>query len=155
LPVQIIFFGSLLSAIMSTTSSSMLAPAALFSENIVKPLMKQRLTDKQLLYTTRISLLFFSIISTIMASLNSDIYELVGMSSILSLVSLFIPLTFGLYWKRATSGGALISIVTGMCVWFYFELFPSATPSLVLGTLASLAGMVAGSLLWKSEMLRK
>lgn len=155
LPVQIIFFGSLLSAIMSTTSSSMLAPAALFSENIVKPLMKQRLSDKQLLYTTRISLLLFSLISTIMAGLNSDIYELVGMSSILSLVSLFIPLTFGLYWKRATSEGALVSIVVGMGVWFYFELYPSTTPSLVLGTMASLVGMVVGSLLWKSETLRR
>lgn len=155
LPVQIIFFGSLLSAIMSTTSSSMLAPAALFSENIVKPLMKQRLSDKQLLYTTRSSLLLFSGISTIMASLNSDIYELVGMSSILSLVSLFIPLTFGLYWKRATSAGALLSIVAGMGVWFYVELFPTGTPSLVLGTLASLVGMIVGSLVWKSEILRK
>lgn len=155
LPVQIIFFGSLLSAIMSTTSSSMLAPAALFSENIVKPLMKQRLSDKQLLYTTRISLLLFSLISTIMAGLNSDIYELVGMSSILSLVSLFIPLAFGLYWKRATSEGALLSIVVGMGVWFYFELYPSTTPSLVLGTMASLVGIVVGSLLWKSETLRR
>ncbi len=155
LPVQIIFFGSLLSAIMSTTSSSMLAPAALFSENIIKPLWNQRLTDKQLLYTTRSSLLLFSCIATVMASLNSDIYELVGMSSILSLVSLFIPLTFGLYWKRSTSGGALISIVMGMGVWFYFELFPLATPSLVLGTLASLVGMVVGSLFWKSENYRK
>lgn len=155
LPVQIIFFGSLLSAIMSTTSSSMLAPAALFSENIVKPLSKQRLSDKQLLYTTRISLLLFSIISTIMASLNSDIYELVGMSSILSLVSLFIPLTFGLYWKRATSEGALLSIVLGMTVWFYFECFPVEIPSLILGTLASLAGMVVGSLFLKSSPLSR
>lgn len=155
LPVQIIFFGSLLSAIMSTTSSSMLAPAALFSENIVKPLSKQRLSDKQLLYTTRISLLLFSIISTVMASLNSDIYELVGMSSILSLVSLFIPLTFGLYWKRATSEGALLSIVLGMVVWFYFECFPIEIPSLFLGTVASLAGMVVGSLFLKSSRIRQ
>lgn len=150
LPVQIIFFGSLLSAIMSTTSSSMLAPAALFSENIVKPLTKQRLSDKQLLYTTRISLLVFSGISTIMACLNSDIYELVGMSSILSLVSLFIPLTFGLYWKRATSIGALVSIVMGMMVWLYFEFFPAEIPSLAWGTLASLVGMVTGSM-WRKD----
>lgn len=155
LPVQIIFFGSLLSAIMSTTSSSMLAPAALFSENIVKPLAKQRLNDKQLLYTTRISLLLFSVISTIMACLNSDIYELVGMSSILSLVSLFIPLTFGLYWKRATSTGALVSIVSGMTVWFYFEWRPIEIPSLVLGTSASLLGMIAGSLFWKPTFVKK
>ncbi len=152
LPVQILFFGSLLSAIMSTTSSSMLAPAALFSENIVKPLTQHRFSDKQLLYTTRLSLLLFSTIATAMACMNSDIYELVGMSSILSLVSLFIPLTFGLYWKRATSAGALLSIVVGMGVWFYFEMFPVVIPSLVWGTLASLLAMVAGSLLLPNKV---
>lgn len=155
LPVQVIFFGSLLSAIMSTTSSSMLAPAALFSENIVKPLWKQPLNDKQLLYITRISLLVFSIISTIMACLNSNIYELVGSSSILSLVSLFIPLTFGLYWKRSTSNGALLSIVLGMAVWFYFEWFPIEIPSLVMGTIASLIGMIVGSLLIPKQLINE
>lgn len=145
LPVQIIFFGSLLSAIMSTTSSSMLAPAALFSENIVKPLSRHRLSDKQLLYTTRISILLFSAISTIMACVNSDIYELVGMSSIVSLVSLFIPLVFGMYWKRANSIGALLSIVIGILVWLYFQILPSSIPSLVPATLASMVAMVLGS----------
>lgn len=151
MPVQILFFGSLLSAIMSTTSSSMLAPAALFSENIVKPLTKHRVSDKQLLYTTRLSLIVFSSIATVMACLNSDIYELVGMSSILSLVSLFIPLTFGIYWKRANSTGALISIVAGMMVWCYYEFFPTSIPSLVMGTLASFVGMLLGSLLFKKS----
>jgi solute:Na+ symporter, SSS family len=154
MPVQIIFFGSLLSAIMSTTSSSMLAPAALFSENIVKPLSSTRLTDKQLLYTTRLSLILFSGISALMACLNSDIYELVGGSSILSLVSLFIPLTFGLYWKPSTSIGALASMVAGLAVWVYFEWYPIETPSLVLATMASLVAMVVGSWLSK-ERVRK
>jgi solute:Na+ symporter, SSS family len=149
LPVQILFFGSLMSAIMSTTSSSLLAPAALFSENIVKPLTKGRLNDKQLLYTTRSSLLVFSAIATVMACLNSDIYELVGGSSILSLVSLFAPLTLGLYWRKANSLGALISMITGMLTWVYFENYPIQIPSLVPATLASVAGMIIGSLIRK------
>jgi solute:Na+ symporter, SSS family len=149
LPVQIIFFGALLSAIMSTASSSMLAPAALFSENIVKPLSKGRLSDKQLLYTTRSSLVLFSAIATVLACMNSDIYELVGGSSILSLVSLFVPLAFGLYWKRANSTGALLSMVTGISVWLYFEYFPADLPSMVYATVSGLVAMVVGSLLVK------
>jgi solute:Na+ symporter, SSS family len=153
LPVQIIFFGALLSAIMSTASSSMLAPAALFSENIVKPLSKGRLTDKQLLYTTRISLVVFSAVSAIMACTNSDIYELVGGSSILSLVSLFIPLTFGLYWKHANSTGALLSMIVGIGVWIYFELYPIDILSFVPATLASLLAMIFGSLLFRNKLV--
>src|SRR5690606_17427172 len=45
-PVQVLFFGALLSAIMSTTSASLLAPASILSENIIKPMAKRNLTDK-------------------------------------------------------------------------------------------------------------
>jgi solute:Na+ symporter, SSS family len=151
LPVQILFFGSLLSAIMSTTSSAILAPAAIFSENLVKPLAKGRLSDKQLLMITRVSVLGFSGLATIMATVRSNIYELVGESSILSLVSLFAPLVLGLYWKRSTSIGALLSMVLGTFAWFIFEQLDTGWPSLVPGLVVSTLAMIIGSLVWKSK----
>ncbi|MFM7485696.1 MAG: sodium:solute symporter family protein, partial [Cytophagales bacterium] len=117
LPVQVLFFGSLLSAIMSTTSSAILAPAAIFSENLIKPLASQRLNDKQLLSIARVCVVVFSIIATAMACMQSNIYELVGQSSVLSLVSLFAPLTLGLYWKKANSIGAVSAMVLGTATW--------------------------------------
>lgn len=149
--VQILFFGSLLSAIMSTTSAAILAPAAILSENLIKPLMNDRLKDHHLLIVTRVSVLIFSGLATIMACLRSNIYELVGESSILSLVSLFVPLTLGLYWKRANSGGAFVSMVLGMLTWLIFEFYKMSWPSLVPATLISLVGMVAGSLYWEKK----
>lgn len=146
IPVQILFFGSLLSAVMSTTSSSILAPAAIFSENIVRPLRKSPLSDRGLLFLTRFSVIFISIIATIMACLRKNIYELVGESSVFSLVSLFIPLTLGLYWRRATGGGAIFSMVSGMAAWVIFEIFPLEIPSLVPALGISLVGMILGSL---------
>jgi solute:Na+ symporter, SSS family len=151
LPVQILFFGSLLSAIMSTTSSAILAPAAIFSENLVKPLAKGRLSDQQLLMITRFSVLGFSMLATIMATVRSNIYELVGESSILSLVSLFAPLVFGLYWKRSTAAGALLSMVLGTFTWFIFERMESGWPSLVPGLMVSVLAMIVGSLIWKNK----
>lgn len=144
--VQIVFFGSLISAIMSTTSSALLAPASICAENIVKPLMKGAMSDQQLLLVTRVSVLVFSIVASVMACIRSNIYELVSESSILSLVSLFIPLTMGLHWRRANARGAILSMVTGMCAWFIFEQFESDIPSLVPATMLSLFAMVAGSL---------
>ncbi len=152
MPVQILFFGSLLSAIMSTTSSAILAPAAIFSENLVKPLAKGRLSDKQLLMVTRISVLGFSALATIMACLRSNIYELVGESSVLSLVSLFAPLVFGLYWKRSTAMGALLSMVLGIFTWFIFEQIETSWPSLVPGLIVSIMAMIIGSLVWKKKI---
>lgn len=148
LPIQVLFFGSLLSAIMSTTSSAILAPAAICAENVAKPLSGQRFTDRHLLLITRLSILIFSVLSTIMACMRSNIYELVSESSILSLVSLFVPLTMGLYWKRANSVGALISMVAGIVTWIIFEIYDTDWPSLVPATAASFIGMVLGSLVW-------
>ena len=151
MPIQILFFGSLLSAIMSTTSSAILAPAAIFSENLVKPLVKGKLSDAQLLKVTRISILVFSVIATVMACVRTNIYELVGESSVLSLVSLFAPLAFGLYWKRASAIGALLSMVTGMLTWIIFEVLKTSWPSLIPALIVSLLAMVVGSLVWPSK----
>jgi solute:Na+ symporter, SSS family len=142
LPVQILFFGSLLSAIMSTTSSAILAPASVFSENLVKPLLQNRIRDSQLLLITKLSVVLFSVIASVMACMRSNIYELVGESSILSMVSLFVPLTFGLYWHRANAVGAVASMLTGIVTWGLFEIFQTGWPSLVPATLVSLTAMV-------------
>lgn len=151
MPIQILFFGSLLSAIMSTTSSAILAPAAICAENIVKPLSRHKYSDKQLLLVTRLSILLFSATATIMACLRSNIYELVSESSILSLVSLFIPLTMGLYWKRSSSAGALLSMMVGIITWIIFEVYETGWPSLVPATFLSFLGMVIGSLVWPQQ----
>ena len=148
LSVQVLFFGSLLSAIMSTTSSAMLAPAAILAENLVRPLSRRTYTDQEMLRLTRMCLLAFSVVATVMACLRRNIYELVGESSILSLVSLFIPLTMGLYWKRATAAGAVTSMIAGSVSWLVCEYYiDTGVPSLVPATLVSFAGMLVGSLM--------
>jgi SSS family solute:Na+ symporter len=148
LPIQILFFGSLISAIMSTTSSVLLAPAAILSENFVKPLMGNQVPEKRIWVITRISILLFGTVATIMACMRSNIYELVAESSILSLVSLFAPLTFGLYWKRASGGGALLSMVLGMLTWIIFEFYETTWPSLVPALGVSILAMIVGSFVW-------
>ena len=152
LPVQILFFGSLLSAIMSTTSSAILAPASILSENFIKPLARKKLSDGQLLTITRVSVLIFSAVATVMACMRSNIYELVSESSILSLVSLFAPLTIGLYWAKSSSTGAILSMVLGMASWIIFEAYGTTWPSLIPATLISVAVMWAGSLIWPGKM---
>jgi solute:Na+ symporter, SSS family len=154
LPIQILFFGSLLSAIMSTTSSAMLAPASIFSENLVKPLSGDRFTDKQLLVITRLSVLGFATLATVMACLRSNIYELVRESSVLSLVSLFAPLVFGLYWKKATGKGALLAMVLGMLTWFVAKQLDMSWPSLIPAVIVSILAMIGGSLFWKDKEVK-
>lgn len=54
--VQVMFFGALLSAIMSTASGTLLAPSALFMENILRPFLPH-MSDKKALFLTRASVM--------------------------------------------------------------------------------------------------
>jgi SSS family solute:Na+ symporter len=138
--MKILFFGALLSAILSTTSGAILAPATVLGENIIKPYFKQ-LTDSQLLFIIRLSILFIAGISCIMSTLNSNIYELVSQSSALSLVGLFTPLIVGLYWKRANANGAVASMLVGTGSWLIFVNLQTSFPPTLAGWLLSLVFM--------------
>ena len=144
LVLQIFVFGALLSAIMSTTSGAILAPATVLGENIIRPYFKQ-INDQQLLKIMRFSVIIVAIISAILASLKSNIYELVGQSSAFSLVSLFVPLVAGLWWKNASNTGAMVSMIVGMIAWVYCEFVGTEAPGLLYGLLASALGMLLGS----------
>ncbi|MCC7244045.1 MAG: sodium:solute symporter family protein, partial [Saprospiraceae bacterium] len=155
LGMQILFFGALISAILSTCSGAMLAPATVIGENLVKPLVK-KVSDKQLLRIMRGSVVGVGVITGTMALSRTNIYELVGESSSLSLVSLFVPLMAGLYWKRATSAGAIASMVTGMIVWLIaMNVIPetpnpeqlwTSIPPMLWGLGASILAMLVVSL---------
>lgn len=153
LGMQAIFFGAILSAILSTTSGAILAPASVIGENLLKPRFPQW-TDKQFLQALRFSVVGVAVASAIMAMMKANIYELVSQSSALSLVSLFVPLVAGLYWKRGTAQGALVSMLAGMGTWILFEwLVETEIPSLIFGLLASILGMIMGSL-WGPQISR-
>ncbi len=146
LGVQVLFFGAILSAILSTTSGAVLAPATVVGENLVKPYVKN-ITDAQLLRVMRWSVAGVAFLSTIIALSGGTIFKLVAWSSVFSLVTLFVPLVAGLYWRRASALGAHLAMLVGLAVWVWCEyLFPTELPSLIYGLAASFAGMVAGSL---------
>ncbi len=148
--LQIFFFGALISAILSTTSGAILAPASIMAENIIKPLSKDP-SDQYLLRMLRVSIVIIAIVATIMANMKSNIYELVGQSSALSLVSLFVPLVAGLYWKKSTETGAIWSMLLGMGVWLVFEFSEFEIPSLIPGLMASFAGLALGNV-WHKQI---
>lgn len=144
LPLQILFFGALVSAILSTTSSAIMAPAAVLGENVIK-FFKPDLTDKQLLLTIRVGIVVITTICIFMAATRESIFELVAESSAFSLVSLFIPLATGLYWKRASTLGCLISMILGLVTWLYCVQIETEYPALLYGLLASGIGLTLGT----------
>jgi SSS family transporter len=146
---QVLFFGALLSAILSTASGALLAPTALFTENVVRP-FAPRLGDRQFLLLLRTVLVVFTLAALLFAlNSKSTMYEMVQNAYKVTLVSCIVPLAAGIYWKRANVPGAVFSVLFGLLAWGIAELTaPEATlPPQLVGLAFSLLGMILGSLL--------
>lgn len=146
--VQVLFFGALISAIISTASGALLAPGTLLAENIIKPFFSE-ISDNLRLHIIRIAVMLIAIGGVVLA-LREDarIYELVSSAYSVTLVAAFIPLAVGLYSKKANSFGALISIIMGISAWQYWNFFvTSDIPGTFVGFAASALGMVIGTVI--------
>ncbi|MCX7261575.1 MAG: sodium:solute symporter family protein [Burkholderiales bacterium] len=147
--MQVLFFGALLSAIKSCASATLLAPSVTFTENIWRQFRPHQ-SDKQALLAMRVTVLVFSglVLVYAISMQGSSIYEMVSGAYQVTLVGAFIPLLFGLYWQKATTQGAIFAIVLGLLTWLLLLLTPAGEefPAQLAGVLASLAGMLIGSL---------
>ncbi len=148
---QIIFFGALLSAIKSCASATLLAPSITFAENIIRPMLPT-LSSKQLLRLMQMVVLLFSIFVTMFAlNSNQSIFEMVESAYSVTLVSAFVPLTFGLFWKKANNAGGLLSMCAGLFTWIcasiWFNDKNYAISPQLGGLIASFIGMFLGTYL--------
>jgi solute:Na+ symporter, SSS family len=145
--IQILFFGALLSAIMSTASGALLAPTALFTNNVIKPFVPN-MTDAQLLKWVRVTLVFFTAVALIFAiNSKSTMYEMIQNAYKVTLAGAFVPLFFGVFWKKANSAGAAAAIFFGLGTWILAEMVGSpVVPPQLFGLAASMIGMIVVSL---------
>jgi SSS family solute:Na+ symporter len=144
---QVMFFGALLSAILSTASGALLAPTAIFTENVLRPFVP-RMSDRQFLLTLRIILVTFTAAALVFAvNSRSTMYEMVQNAYNVTLTGAFVPLVAGAYWKRATTQGALASIVLGIGTWLIADRVAAEAlvPANLVGFFASVIGMVVGT----------
>ena len=147
--VQVVFFGALLSVIMSTASGTLLAPSVTFAENVIKGAVPN-MTDRQLLFTTRLTVLGFTVLVTSYAIItDASIHAMVENAYRITLAGAFVPLAAGLFWRRASNLGAALSVSLGLGVWLMLEATGAellVEPQLV-GLVFSLLGMIVGSLI--------
>ena len=146
--VQVLFFGALLSAILSTASGAIIAPTSLVTENVIRP-FEGRMSDRKFLLTLRVVLVAFTAAALIFALLSKKtMYDMIQNAYTVTLVAAFVPLAAGIFWKRANNTGAIVSALSGFAGWCAVEWFVNdpAVPSPLAGLAFSLLGMVAGSL---------
>jgi Na+/proline symporter len=118
---------------------------------VVKPFVAH-ISDTMRLHLIRYSIVGIALVALYIAIQEGSIYEIVGASYSITLVSAFIPMVFGLYTKRANTLGALLAIIFGALSWQYIEHFGGEdplVPSIIVGLSASFIGMLLGIVLEK------
>ena len=148
---QVVFFGAVLSAVMSCSSATLLAPSVILSENVIKGIVPQ-MDEWALLRTMRIALVCFAgLVLAIALGSDASIYKLVVNTYKVTLVAAFVPLCAGMFWKGATTQGALCAIAAGLVGWLGLEFFGSDNavwPPQLVGLFMAGFGMVMGSQLY-------
>ena len=147
---QVFFFGAVLSAIMSCSSATLLAPSVTFAENVLRGFFPH-MGDHAFLRSMRICLVVFAMMVLAFA-LNSEssIFKMVENAYKITLAGAFVPLAFGAFWKRGTTQGALCATIGGIISWVMIEVLigdKSPVPPQLIGFCVSILGMVLGSLL--------
>ena len=153
---QIVFFGALLSVIMSTASGTLLAPSVTLAENVLKPWLarRQEMDGPRLLRLTRWVVGVFSVLVTLYALWSLEhattIHQMVENAYKVTLAIAFVPLVAGLYWRRANTLGAYLAMGLGTAVWLALEwLAPDGVHGMephFIGFIAAAMGMVLGAL---------
>jgi SSS family solute:Na+ symporter len=150
LAAQALFFGAVLSAIMSCSSATLLAPSVTFAENIVKGFFPH-MSDKKFLLLMRCTLVGFACV-VLLYALNAQmtIFGMVESAYKITLAGAFVPLVFGIFWKRSTTQGALFATLGGLISWILIEVLvgeKSPVPAQLIGLCVSALGMIVGSLI--------
>jgi Na+/proline symporter len=109
-----------------------------------------------MLWTLRLTLVGVSVLATTFAvNSQSTMYEMVESGYKVTLVTAFVPLLLGIYWSKASTQGAVFSLLFAVPVWIAMEYqydeesaeLWRVVPPQIYGFLASLTGMILGSLL--------
>jgi SSS family transporter len=143
--IKVLFFGALISAILSTASGTLLAPATVLAKNLLKP----RLKNYYLLTVMRWSVLIIAILSLFLAFNNQSIFDLVGLASSLGLVSLFLPFSFTLFVQKTNSISVILGMLGGLISWVFAEFIQTNIPGIFYGLLVSLLGILVGMFFFK------
>src|SRR5699024_7204936 len=111
-----IVFAAVAAAIMSTASGTLLASSTLISQDILKDHFFINISDKQFLLLSSTTTLVMGIIAVIFSLCFLELLVAIDVAYAILACSIFIPIVFGLFWKRTTSKAAFSAILVSALV---------------------------------------
>ncbi len=147
--LYILFAGALVSAILSTVDSALLACGALLSHNWILPIAGTT-SDRRRLLITRGTVVFCGLIAFVIALRAGRIYDLIETASSIGTSGLFVIMVMGLFTSFGGTASATAALITGLVSYLVGEYaladYPySFTTSLAAALLAYVTFGFAGT----------
>ncbi len=115
-----VFVASMLAAVMSSCDCFMVSSAALFTENIYKPLIKPDQDDKHYILIGRIASVVVVIFGIIVAFAISGVVQ--GLEVFWMVHAMMgIAIWASFFWRKATAAAAWASTLSSFATWFFIS----------------------------------
>ena len=132
-----------LSASMSTLSSLVLTSSSTLTLDFIKGNIVKDMDDKKQLFCMRVMLVFFIVISVLIAlDPPTFIAQLMGISWGALAGAFLAPFMYGLYWKGVTKAAVWASFVCGVLLTVSNMFFKFIASPINAGAIAMVAGMI-------------
>lgn len=132
-----------LSASMSTLSSLVMTSSSTLTLDLIKDNIVKNMSEKKQLLCMRIMLVFFIVISVVIAlDPPTFIAQLMGISWGALAGAFLAPFMYGLYWKGVTKASVWASFAVGVGITVANLFFSFIASPINAGAIAMLAGMV-------------
>ena len=134
--LTVVFVLSMISVVISTITSGILAPAAILSRNALRYWVGSRVDPVRL---AQVSVGIVTVMSAAFALSGERSYALLEEAYAIGLVGFFAPLLYALYAKEWSENAAISSMVVGTAVWSVQFFVDAELPVDLIATAASFA----------------
>lgn len=115
--LYVIFAGALVSAILSTVDSALLAASALLAHNVIIPLKPDIVGDGRKVFVERAGVVIMGLLAYGLALYGQGVYDLVKDASSFGSAGIFVAVLFGMFTRFGNSWSAIASLIAGVLVW--------------------------------------
>ncbi len=139
--LYVMFAGALISAILSTVDSALLAAASLVSHNIVLRI-RPGLSEAAKVAWARTGVAVLGVVAYVLAIYSDGISDLVELASAFATAGIFVALVFGLFTGWGGASSAYAAIAAGGLAWAFGKFALEVQAPYVCGLIAALIAYI-------------
>jgi Na+/proline symporter len=121
-----LLLAAILSATMSTSSTCLICSVTCLTGDVIKPLLKKKLDDRQSLRLFRACMIIVGLGTIGITLFAKDIIELITTGYAAAVAGLFVPIMATIFVKKATKPAIYTVMLTGLIVYGIIAFFPEA-----------------------------